>query len=177
MSENIAGVKDPAILRRILEDRRLLLLSDPSNQEYKVLYAEAKQRAKWREWNVQDLCFKCDRDYCALYYAFCTPNFTICRCDWTRFVAYTVLLLTALYDHVTYRADRALTPMVALHYIVCYIVHCQALAHDFDVHLVCRSPHYSALDLFNSFTTLSSPHTVHSADSCQSSIGIWGSLK
>jgi hypothetical protein len=36
MSENIAGVKDPSVLRRILEDRRLLLLSDPSNQEYKV---------------------------------------------------------------------------------------------------------------------------------------------
>ena len=38
LSENIAGVKDPSVLRRILEDRRLLLLSDPSNQEYKVSY-------------------------------------------------------------------------------------------------------------------------------------------
>eukprot|EP00596_Hydrurales_sp_CCMP1899_P007670 CAMPEP_0119037654 /NCGR_PEP_ID=MMETSP1177-20130426/6141_1 /TAXON_ID=2985 /ORGANISM="Ochromonas sp, Strain CCMP1899" /LENGTH=199 /DNA_ID=CAMNT_0006999233 /DNA_START=153 /DNA_END=752 /DNA_ORIENTATION=- len=37
---------DPGALRRILEDRRLLLLSDPSNQEYKILYAEAKQRSK-----------------------------------------------------------------------------------------------------------------------------------
>jgi hypothetical protein len=42
----IIPANDPGALRRILEDRRLLLLSDPSNQEYKILYAEAKQRSK-----------------------------------------------------------------------------------------------------------------------------------
>ena len=46
INESLTGIKDPGTLRRILEDRRLLLLSDPSNQEYKVLYAEAKQRSK-----------------------------------------------------------------------------------------------------------------------------------
>ena len=43
LSESLRGVTDMSIVRRALEDRRLLLLSDPSNQEYKVLYAEAKR--------------------------------------------------------------------------------------------------------------------------------------
>ena len=45
-AEEIGSNKDPGTLRRILEDRRLLLLSDPSNQKYKMLYAEAKHYCK-----------------------------------------------------------------------------------------------------------------------------------
>ena len=45
-AEEIGSKNDPVTLRRILEDRRLLLLSDPSNQKYKMLYAEAKQICK-----------------------------------------------------------------------------------------------------------------------------------
>lgn len=48
-AESLAGVKDEASIRRILEDRRLLLLSDPENREYKALYAEAKQRARMND--------------------------------------------------------------------------------------------------------------------------------
>ncbi|KAJ1401593.1 hypothetical protein B484DRAFT_457946, partial [Ochromonadaceae sp. CCMP2298] len=39
------GGADSATIRRILEDRRVLLLSDPENRVYKALYAEAKQKA------------------------------------------------------------------------------------------------------------------------------------
>ena len=41
-SESLVGIQDPAFVRRVLEDRRLLLLTDPENREYKELLAEAK---------------------------------------------------------------------------------------------------------------------------------------
>ena len=46
LEEVITSASDPATIRRICEDRRLLLLSDPSNQKFKILYAEAKFRMK-----------------------------------------------------------------------------------------------------------------------------------
>jgi len=44
MNQKLCG--DPKTVRKILEDRRLLLLTDPKNQRLKQLYAEAKRAAE-----------------------------------------------------------------------------------------------------------------------------------